>query len=156
MAGGLEVRVTSSDIAKVAAKMRAEGRKDLAREMGAALDRVAKPVQGAIRRSAAETMPSGYRWAFTKSLAWRTSRRAGAQQAMLKLATYADGKDERRDILALEDGRLRHPLWGRRAQTWYVTSIRAGFHRRGTDGASDQMVAELDLVVREFTRKLIS
>lgn len=156
MAGGLEVRVLSADLAKVAARIRTEGRKDLSRELSSALNRAAGSVRGSIRESAAETMPSGYTFALTKSLQWRNTRRSGAQQASLRLTTFADGVKERRDILALEDGRLRHPLWGRRLDRWYVTKIRAGFHRRGTDKAADQVVAELDQVVREFTKKLIS
>lgn len=156
MAGGLEVRIAAGEISKLAAQIRTSGQKDLAKELGAALDKVVPPVQAAIRESAAETMPSGYVWALTRSLQWRNTRRAGSQRASLRLVTYADGKSEKRDIGALEDGRLRHPLYGRRAATWYVTRIRPGFHKRGTDKAADQVVEQLDLVVREFTQKLIS
>lgn len=152
----LQVTITgAAGLTALAAQIRDQGRKDLAKELGSALDKVVPPLRAAIRESAAETMPSGYTWVFTRSLAWRTVRRAGSQRAALRLITYADGRSERRDINRLERGQLRHPLHGDRDH-WYVTSIRPGFHERGTDKAADQAVAALGEVVRDFSARLIS
>lgn len=164
----LEVRVQGAAILhRVAAQMRAEGRKDLAREMSTALSRSVEPIKRAIRESAEDTMPrqGGYNAVFLKSLSHRMSRRAAGDSATVKLTTYAEGDSERRDIDALEGGNLRHPVFGRsrpgkrkgqrHANPWTVTSIRPGFHRRGTDGAMDAAQAEMENVINEYARRLV-
>lgn len=151
----LEVRIQGkAGLEALAAQMRTEGRKDLAKEMDRALLKVSGPVQRAIRSEAKGAMPSGYEATFSKSLRFRNNRRTGGQRAVLSLVTFADGKAERRDIVALEKGELRHPHYGNR-ERWYVTKISAGFHRRGTDQAMDEAVDQLDVVVRDFSQRLI-
>lgn len=152
----LQVQVTgAAAFQRVAAQIRAEGRKDLSRQMGEALTRATEPLQEAIAASAEETMPSGYKEALTQSLAWRRSQRTAGQRAQIILRTYADGQVKRRDVVALERGNLRHPFWGRRS-IWHVTNIRPGFHQRGTERAADAVVAQLDKVVADFAQRLIS
>ena len=163
----LDIRVLgAANLHKVAAQIRAEGRKDLAREMSAALTKATEPIRRAIRASADQTMPreGGYQAAFDKSLRFRNSRRNQANQATVNLTTYADGSSERRDIKALEAGRLRHPVFGRSrpgrrkgervANPWAITSILAGFHKRGTDGAIDEAEQELVKVVDDLAERL--
>lgn len=163
----LEVRVEgAATLHKVAAQMRTEGRKSLAREMTTALSRAAEPVKQAIRDSAGETMPrrGGYNAAFLDSLKFRMNRRSPGDSATVKLTTYAEGEDERRDIGSLERGSLRHPVYGRsrpgarkgerHANPWSVTKIRPGFHRRGTDGAMDAAQAEMENVINEYAHRL--
>lgn len=158
MARGLEVEIVgAATLASLAAQIRTEGRKDLSRKLSDALNEVTVPVRARIRQEAAATMPKSgwYANVFTKSLRFRNNRRAGGQQASLTMITYADGKSERRDIVALEHGRLRHPLHGNR-DAWYVTKIRAGFHARATEGMADETVARLSTVVRDFSARLIN
>jgi hypothetical protein len=111
----IEVRVDgAATLHRVAAKMRAEGNKDLAREMGEALSKATDPIRTKIRESAAQTMPreGGYEAAFSKSLRFRNARKTQGASATVTLTTYADGTSERRDIRALEAGNLRHPVAG--------------------------------------------
>lgn len=151
----LEVTISgAATLRQVAAQIRAEGRKDLGRAMGTALSRAADPVKAAIEAEAATSMPSGYVGVFSASVRHRMSRRHGGQQAQVILATYADGKAERRDIRSLNAGILRHPLWGRKKR-WYVTKIRGGFHERGTDQAMDAAAREMAEVVQDFAARLI-
>lgn len=163
----LEVRIEgAATLHRVAAQMRAEARKDLSGQMGRALAKAVEPVKAAITASAEETMPNsgGYSAVFTKSLRFRTARRGGGNQASLELKTYADGTSERRDINALEAGRLRHPVYGRsstgarkgerHAHPWAVTSIRAGFHKRGTDSAIDEAQNALGEVIEDYAHRL--
>ena len=166
----LELRIEGADtLRRVAAQMRAEGRKDLGREMGNALSKAADPVKLAIRESAGQTMPKtgGYSGLFSKSLRFRLDRRTGQQSASAQLITYADGEGERRDIRALEAGRLRHPVFGRsrrlragkragnlRANPWAVTGIRPGFHRRGTVHAMDEAQKQISTVIKNYAERL--
>jgi hypothetical protein len=146
--------------------MRVEGRKNLAREMGTALSKAADPVKLSIRAEAEAVMPKsgGYSSLFSKSLRFRLERRNGAQQATAQLITYADGAGERRDIGSLERGRLRHPVYGRgrrlksgshKANPWAVTSIRAGFHKRGTAHAMDEAQKQLGKVITDYAERLV-
>ena len=163
----LEFRIEgAATLHKVAARIRAEGKKDLAREMGNALSRAADPVKTSIRSEAERTMPKhgGYAAVFSKSLKFRLERRNGAQQATAQLITYASGASERRDIVALNRGKLRHPVFGRgrrlsngshRTNPWAVTSIRAGFHKRGTDHAMGEAQKQLSKVVHDFAERLV-
>jgi hypothetical protein len=167
---GLEVSINgAATLHRVAAQMRTEANKPLAREMGKAIAKATEPVKVEIKAEAERVMPSegGYRSLLTKSLRWRMSRRSAGQTAQVILATYADGTSERRDIVALERGSLRHPIWGRsrrikvgnRAGTiipngWAVTTIRSGFHERGTASAMDAAQAALADVVQDYAGRL--
>lgn len=151
----LEVRIDGgAELHRLASRMRAEGSKDLAREMGAALSRATQPVRASITAAAAATMPSGYTSLLTGSLRHRMSRRLGGNRAQVILATYADGKAERRDIRSLNAGILRHPLWGRKKK-WYTTSIRPDFHGRGTEDAMDAATDAMIDVVEDFAARLV-
>jgi hypothetical protein len=162
----LELRIEgAATLHRVAAQMRAEGRKDLGRTMGTALSKAADPVKLAIRESAAATMPKqgGYAGLLSKSLRFRLDRRNGTQQATATLITFADGSSERRDVRALEAGRLRHPVFGRgrrlanggrKSNPWAVTGIRPGFHKRGTVHAMDEAQKQLSKVINDYAQRL--
>lgn len=166
----LEVRIEGvADLRKVAAQIRAEGNKDLSRELVAGLRDATLPVQRAIREEY-EDLPTrgGYAAVFGKSLRFRTSQRAGGNSARLALTTFADGTKERRDIRRVEAGILRHPVFGRsrrirvgnRAGTalpnpWAVTTIRGGYHRRGSEKAADEAEREMIAVAARLAARLI-
>lgn len=166
----LEARIDgAAAFKKVAANMREQGRQDLAKEMGVALQKAAVPLQDSIREEANRVMPSsgGYRAVFSKSLKFRVSRRSSGRSASLRLLTFAGGLKERRDITALERGMLRHPVFGRSrrlkvgnragnsiANPWSVTEIRPGFHKRGTDDAGDEVEKRIIEVLEEYASRL--
>lgn len=151
----LEVSIEgAATLHRVAARMRAQGNKDLSKGMSAALSRAIEPVRVSINAEADAAMPSGYKDLLTGSLRHRTSRRTSNNQARVILTTYADGKAERREIRSLEAGKLRHPLFGRKKR-WYVTSIRPGFHERGTENAAEESRDAMIGVVREYAAKLV-
>lgn len=154
----LEVRIVgAATLAQVAAQISREGRRDLSRQLSTALNTVTVPVRDRIKQEAAATLPKRgwYALTFTKSLRFRNNRRASGNVATLSMITYADGKGERRDIVAVEGGRVRHPLFGNR-EAWYVTTIQPGFHRRAVARMSDDVVDALAVVVRDFTARLIN
>jgi hypothetical protein len=167
----LEVRIEgAARLHRLAAQIRTEGRKDLSREMGRALSKAAEPISESVSKEAEKVMPNsgGYRELLTGSLKHKLSRRLAGQQARVVITTYADGTKERRDVVALNKGNLRHPVFGRSrkiktgnragtllANPWAVTKIRSGFHDRGTANAMDQAQAALMEVVDDFTARLI-
>lgn len=151
---GLNFEVSGgAKLAVVAQHYRAVGDRGLGRQMSKALTDVTKPLQRDIRDEADRTMPvrGGYRATVARSLRFRTSVSTAARSASVRLITYADGKSERRDVVALDAGRLRHPVFGRSgrrggrrvARPWATTSIRAGFYARPTRDAGDKVARQM-------------
>lgn len=155
---------------RLAAQIEAEGNKGLGREMSAALRKVSKPLQAEITGEYEQGLPKagGYVNTFTKSMRWRTTLRGGARSASFRLLLFGDGAHERRDVKALEEGRLRHPVYGRSRRVrrgvrrgtrdknpWAVTSIKGGYFERGTDKAADQVEDKMMDVLTDFAGRLI-
>jgi len=152
----VELRINgAATLHKVAAQFRREANKDLSRELSNALAKAIEPVKTSIRQSAEETMPrkGGYNPVFVKSMRFRVNRNTRGADGSATLVTFADGKTERRDIRALEQGKLRHPLFKNRDR-WYTTRIREGFHRRGTDNALDEAQKQISQVADDFLKRL--
>lgn len=163
----IDVHITgAAALKRVAAQVRASGNKGLGKEMAAGLRRAAKPVQTAIRREYGE-LPArgGYAGVFSKSVRFRTAVRTGSRTASFRLLTFADGTHQRRDIDALEAGRLRHPVYGRTragrsgrrtSNPWVVQRVRGDYHKRGTDSAADEAEREMTKVLDDLASRLIS
>lgn len=164
----IEVRIQGAvSLHRLAARMRAEGQKDLVREMGDALTKAADPLKAKIRVEASDVMPAegGYKGVFDKSLRFRVQRKGANAESDVTLTTYADGKGERRDIRALNKGNLRHPVFGRSrpgkrkgeriANPWAVTKIRDKFWDRGVEGAADEVEKRMIEVVDRFAKRLL-
>lgn len=155
----------SAELKRLAAQIKATGDKGLGTELGKAMREAGKPVERSIRAEYKGLPASGgYAGVFSKSLRFRTSLRTAARSASFRLLTFADGTHERRDINKLEAGQLRHPVFGRSragrkgeriANPWAVTTVRGGFHKRGTDHAADEAEKQMDSVVADFAEKLI-
>lgn len=167
----LEARILGAEqFRMLAAKVRAEDTKGLGRAMGAGLKKAVQPVERSIRAEYGKLPTSGgYASAFSRSLRFRTNLRTAARSASFRLTTFADGTHERRDIDAVEAGRLRHPVYGRsrrirsgrRAGTmisnpWAVTRIVGGYHKRGTDDAIDQAERQMSAVLADLSKRIVS
>lgn len=159
----VDVRIAGADqLRQLSAHIRATGDKGLGRELGRALDKAIEPVRRAIEAEAEKTMPSGYRATLTRSLKHRRTLRTSTRQASLRLATFGEGRKERRDLPALNAGQLRHPVFGRarrtksgpKANPWSVTTIRPGFHERGTERAGAEAERQIGIVLDEFADRL--
>lgn len=163
----MDIEIIGADaLARLAAQIKVEAGKGVGPEMGRGLRKASAPVQRAIR-SEYRSLPAsgGYAAAFSKSLRFRTALRAGARRASFTLTTFADGTKARRDIEALEGGKLRHPVFGRSragkrkgersTNPWAVTAVRGSFHKRGTDGAADEAEREMAKVLADLAERLI-
>jgi hypothetical protein len=145
-----------------AASIRNTGDKGLGREFAKALNAAVEPVKAKIGESAAQTMPSGFAPTLTRSLKYRRSTRTDARQATVILATYAQGKKERRDLPAMNAGELAHPVFGRvrstrkgiTANPWVRQRIRPGFFERGTEKVDDEAEKQILAVVDDFVQRL--
>ncbi len=123
-------------------------------------------MQAAVGDEFGKVLPSrgGYQDEASRSVRFRTAVRTAGRTAAFRITTFADGKSERRDIRALDAGRLRHPVYGRSRtipgrgrvpNPWAVTRIEAGFFRRGTDRAAADAERQMITVLDDFASRLL-
>ena len=67
-------------------------------------------------------VPKRYAVVLETSLHYRSS---SSTKRGLTTQIWADGKKRRRDLVAVNVGRLKHPLFGNR-KSWHTTSVRRG------------------------------
>lgn len=160
---GLDIRIAGVDeVLKLARHIKATGDKGLGRQMAKALNEAVEPVKTAIAESAYKTMPSGYRATLTASLRHRRTQRTAARQASLRLTTLGEGVREQRDLVRLNRGELRHPVFGRsratargrRKNPWATTRILPGFHDRGVKDAGPEAEKRLGKVLDDYAARL--
>lgn len=101
--------------------------------------RMVIPVEALIR------LPSGYGPVMARSVKVSSSVRLG-RGARVVVRVHAKGKAQARDVSAVDEGRLKHPLFGNRKR-WYTTRVRDGF-------AYDPFAARHPIIVRKVDRVL--
>lgn len=152
----IDVSVSGAEqIHALAKHIKELGDAGLGREMARALTKAVDPISMAINEEATKVAPSGYVEALTRSLKHRRSVRSSSRQASVRLTTQARGQQDLRDLPSLNAGRLRHPVFGRRRSPWAVTAIPSGFYDRGTKKAADAAEKQLQVVIDDFTQRLI-
>lgn len=144
----MQVRVAGGrDLTGVRRDLRRLGDRDLSRQMSRALGRAAKPVKPAVQKSAADLLPSGYGPLMSKSVRLRTTTRESRGAASLVITVFAAGKQEHRDVVRVNKGMLRHPVYGRRRKPWVNQKVRRGFVDRPVDRLGPDMRREMQAVV---------
>lgn len=127
---GIEVDITAGrDLAAVRRALRELGDKGLGKQLSRGLSRAVLPLRQQIRAEAISKMPSGYGPVLSKSLRFRQSTRASRREGQVIERVYGDGQRERRDVVRIDQGILRHPVFGRsrplkRHALWRATSKR--------------------------------
>ena len=144
---GFEVKVTGgAELRQVQNRLRVIGDKGLGKQMSKALRDAAKPLQPAVRKEAVAAMPSGYGPTLAKSLRFRTAIKETAHTADVVVRVYGDGRRERREVPALNRGRLRHPLYGNRNR-WFDQRVRPGFVDRPADRLMPEAARQMRAVI---------
>jgi hypothetical protein len=93
-------------------------------------DAVKEPVnvfRTGVRKAITAKLPSGYAPTFSGSFRINANVGTGEAGASIRLKGHASGDPRTRDSKALDEGRLRHPVYGRRFKPWKTTSVRPGF-----------------------------
>ena len=134
MTSGAELRYVAGLLRKAAAR-------DLTRELRKGQRQAFKPLQPEIKAEALATLPKRGGYAATMAKAVKVTVTTGVGRNALTARVYARGKVEHRDVVAVNAGRLRHPVFGHR-KTWKLTRVRPGFVDRPVDKLSDQILKE--------------
>jgi len=144
---GFEVRVSSRDLAGVHRALKQLGDKGLGKQMSKGLLAAGRPLRREIRTEIPKAMPSGYAPVLSKSLRFRQQVKTGRKDARVTIRVHADGQQERRDLPALNRGRLRHPVYGRRRHPWVNQKVRAGVVDRPIDRLAPEIRRQMNAVV---------
>ncbi len=149
------VRVSGGvDLTSVRRNLRMLGAGDLSRQMSRGLQRAAKPLRAEVQAEAVKAMPSGYGPLLSKSLRFRTSTRERRGAASLVIRIYGDGKKEHRDVVRINKGVLRHPVYGRRKNPWVNQKVRVGFVDRPVDRMAPDIRREMQAVVEYIATQI--
>lgn len=142
--GGAELRYVAGKLRKAAAR-------DLTRELRSGQRKAFRPLQPEIKAEAAATLPKRGGYAAVMSRAVKVSVRTGFGPNALTARIYARGKTEARDVVAVNDGILRHKLFGKATYRsrageiksgWSTTRVRRGFVDRPVDRLADRVLNE--------------
>lgn len=114
---GMEVHITGGrDLYAVSHALKKVGNQGLGKQMGKALQAAGKPLRADIRKSAETLLPhsGGYAALMSKSLRFRQGLKTARTTARVELKVWAAGPRQERDVRAVNAGRLRHPVHGKR------------------------------------------
>ena len=133
---------SDAELRKVAAQLRKAERLDLTRELRKGQRQALRPLQPAIKAEALASLPKrgGYNQVMARAIKVTVLTRLSGGP-VVRAHIYARGKVEHRDVAAVNVGRLRHPLLGRRRH-WFNTNVLPGFVDRAVDRVRSQIVDE--------------
>lgn len=137
----------------LAADCKDAARRDLERELSKGLRESVKPTTTAIKAAAGRQMPSSGGYAGVLVPALRVTPKARGALG-ISLTVSAKGKAELRDVAALDAGKLRHPVYGRRKQRWAITSIPPGFATSTFEREADAIVDRLGDAMQAVANKI--
>ena len=147
----LDIQITGAvELRYVAGLLRKAGLKDLEKERRKAQRDAVKPLQREIRTEAAATLPGEYARLMARAI--RVTVQFGGS-AVLTGRVYARGKREMRDVRAVNNGVLRHPVFGNRSR-WAAQAVRPGFVTRAVDRTWDRVYRASDEAHRKYLERI--
>ena len=153
---GAVLGTSGAELRYLAGKLRKAAARDLTRVLKRAQRNAVKPLQKEIKSEALATLPKRGHYAAVMAKAVKVSTSGGTPGKKLIVRIYARGKTEERDVKAINDGRLRHPVFGHRT-TWRTTRVRPGFVDRPVDKLADQVLEasadEVGQLLEEIARR---
>lgn len=142
----MEIRVRGAEQYRdLARRLRGAANRGLRREMSTAIRRATNPLRKALRRSARSLLPrtGGLGQTISRS-SMRIQRRTAGATVGIRMVTTSP-----HDIKAIDQGRVRHPLYGNRRH-WYLQDVPPGWWATPTDETQDttreELLAALDRV----------
>ena len=159
---GMQVRVSGgAQLHTLRRTLRDLGDRGLGTQMSRGLRKAGAKLPPEVRAEVPKAMPSGYAPVLSKSLRFRTQVQEGRHTARVLFRVYGDGRKERRDVPRLNDGVLRHPVYGRSRplknharykatslmNPWVAQKVRPGFVDRPVDRLTPEVAREMQQVV---------
>ncbi len=136
----------------LAADLRKAGAVGLRRELHKALQRQARPVIRAVRESAASRLPRSGGLAGRVAKASITVRGSTARNPSIRIIAK-ERAGASIDVQALDEGRVRHPLFGNRKH-WYAQPVRPGWFTEPLTGHAEAFRAGLGDAIDAIEREI--
>lgn len=143
-----------NQLAEVARSARLAGDEFLP-EIRKGLNKLGPPAKKAVQAAAQAKLPhrGGYAGVLARALRMRVKTDTGYTTAGVSLVTYAVGQAQRRDVPAINQGRLRRKVYGH-ADRWVTQRVSEGFWDDAMDTVSEDATARVSAVLDETVRKL--
>ena len=155
MAGG-DFEITGTEqFVRMAKRLNAQGKqgRGLWRELNSQIKNAAEPMTDAVLQHISDYLPSGYAPVMRKGLTVRVSRSTKGDAAGLKLVGTAKGVKKRRHVKVINDGTLRHPVYGN-PDVWVDQPVKKGFWSNPLDMSRAVPAKHIRRAIQNTIRKL--
>jgi hypothetical protein len=142
-------------LAAVAARLREIGEGGLARELQKAIGDAVAPVGGEIRRGLRPHLPDRYADVLDADLKISRSSSLSGEEARVTMLASASGTKKRK-LRPLDEGVLRHPVFGNRKVTWPAQAVEPGFFSGPVEDAVPQVRAAVEAALDVITEKAVN
>lgn len=150
----MDVKVTGAEeFGILARRLKEAGAKDLQKELYAAINRSARPLTQKMKLSTDTYLPGRYAAELSASLRVSTSKLSGRNPAVRLKAAAKTPSGKPRNLVALNRGRLRHPLYGNRRH-WFNQAVRPRFYDEPLEQGAPRVRAELVEAIQKVARKI--
>lgn len=143
-------------LGRVARAARHAHDKDAASQLRRAMTAISKPLQKAVRSDVPKRIPrrGGYAATIKRTLRLTSKTKTSVRAAGITIKCRAVGRKRHRDVGALEAGRLRHPVPGRRR--WVLQRIPPHFFtgpiNDNIDTVREELLDAMDRVAARIAR----
>jgi hypothetical protein len=152
----------TNDLYRLAAALREAGERKLAARLDRGIHKAARVIEDRVHKDTDEYMPKGFERTFAAAL---TSKRTVSlvRGRSVTITFTAKGKKDPRKLTDMEQGRLRHPVYGRYRRLkngrrmrnpWVTQRIKSGVISIPVREAQPEAVKVLNAEVAELTAEL--
>lgn len=155
MAGDLEFPGAKQQFVALAKRLNAQGKqgRGLWNELNRTMKDAAEPMTAAVLRHLSGYLPDRYAGVLHKTLTVRVSRSTKGDAAGLKLVGAAKGVKKKRHIRVINDGTLRHPVYGN-PEAWVDQPVKPGFWTEPLTLSRDIPAKQIRRAVQDTIRKV--
>jgi len=152
----MQAKITGAEeFAALARKFHQLGRTDLRRELDKSINRSVKDFTANVPKSLHTYLPDQYAAVLKTELKIRPRKRSTGRTVGVRLVATALKPDGRkRELAALNAGKLFHPLWGSWRKPRQVQKVKPGFFDEPLLADAAKVRRQLLLVFDRITRKL--
>lgn len=144
------IEIRAEDFTRIARELKKAERTDLRKELYRGLNRSSKTARQSVLDSLPSYMPDSYASVLRADLKLSTSAKGGKSP---EIRIRAKGKKKTRFLGPLDQGRLRHPLFGNR-RFWYSQQNKPGFWTETLSLHSDEIKENLEQSMAEVLRQI--
>jgi hypothetical protein len=155
VAGDLEFPGAKQQFVALAKRLNAQGKqgRGLWNELNRAMKDAAQPMTDAVLKHLQDYLPDRYAAVLRKSFTVRVSRSTKGDAAGLKLVGTAKGVKKKRHIRVINDGTLRHPVYGN-PEAWVDQPVKPGMWTEPLTLSREIPATQIRRAVQDTIRKV--